>query len=441
MSDEPEVQGVAYSALAEQFGTPLFVYDSAALAEQYRRLRASLDPSLEFFFSLKANPNVSVCARLRGLGARAEVSSLTELVTARLAGVLARDIVFLGPGKSRDELSACLDEGIYAIVCESFGELEIIDELARRRGVVAPVALRVNPAFSVKGSGLTMGGRPRQFGIDEAELLDQPGLGRRYPGIRLMGVHAYLGTRILDPHVIAENTRRIMDLAQRLASRLDFPLELVDVGGGLGIAYFDGERDLDLPALAGELNPLIGRFRAGHPDTRLVMELGRYLTAPAGTYLARVRYVKTSLGQRFAVTDGGTHHHMAAVGVGSYVRRNFPIQLLGRHASEPTEPWQITGPLCTPNDTLGRNVPLPPVRPGDLIGVLRSGAYGPTASPGQFLSHGYPAEVMVHDGQPHLVRERDRPADLLSRQHLPDELASAPGSAAAAGPRPGAIVG
>jgi diaminopimelate decarboxylase len=425
MSDALAVQGITYSSLAEGFGTPLYVYDSAVLAAQYQRLRAALDPGLEFFYSLKANPNISICARLRALGARAEVSSLTELMTARRAGVEGRDIIFLGPGKSAAELAACLDGRVYAIVCESFGELRVIDDLARSRGVVAPVALRVNPSFTVKGSRLTMGGRPRQFGIDEQALAERPDLARSHPFVRLLGIHAYLGTRILEPSVIAENSRRILALAEQLSARLDFPLAMVDIGGGLGVAYFDGETDLGVPDLAAQLNPVIGEFRAGHPDTRLVMELGRYLTAQAGTYLAQVHYVKESMGESFAVTDGGTHHHMAAVGVGSFVRRNFPIRLLGRVSQEPPVPWQVSGPLCTPNDLLGKNVQLPPLRPGDLIGVTRSGAYGPSASPGHFLSHGYPAEVLVHNGRPHLIRDRDQPADLLRQQRLCDLAESA----------------
>lgn len=418
MSDALEVQGVPFTALAEQFGTPLYVYDSVALAEQFNRLRTTLDPALEIFFSLKSNPNVSICARLHALGARAEVSSLAELMTARRAGVPGADIIFLGPGKSPDELAACLDAEVYAVVCESFGELALIDEIARARGVVAPVALRVNPGFAIKGSGLTMGGKPRQFGIDEDELLAQPDLAARHPHLRLMGVHVYMGTRILDAEVVVENARRIFDLAERLHARLGIDLEMVDIGGGLGVAYFDGEHDLDVATLTSALNPVVAAFRAAHPRTRLILELGRFLTAPAGIYLVRVRYVKDSMGQRFAITDGGTHHHMAAVGVGSYVKRNFPMRLLGRPSLDPAQPWQITGPLCTPADTLGKNVSLPPLRPGDLVGVLRSGAYGPTASPVQFLSHGYPSEVLVHDGHAYLVRERDRPEDLLRRQRL-----------------------
>jgi diaminopimelate decarboxylase len=435
MAEAPDgVQGISFTALAERFGTPLYVYDSAALAAGYDALRSALHPALELFYSLKANPNVSVCARLAALGAGAEVSSLVELTTARRAGVHPDDLLFVGPGKSEEELAACLRERLLVTVCESVEELRRLDELARRHSTVVPVALRVNPSFAVKGSRLTMGGRPRQFGIDEAELLARPEAVVRFRGLRLAGVHVYLGTRILDEGLVVENTRRILDLARRLADRLDFPLDVVDIGGGLGVAYFDGERDLSVPDLAAGLNPLVAAFRAAHPHTRLVMELGRYLTAPAGTYVTRVRYVKTSMGERFAVLDGGTHHHMAAVGTGSYVHRNFPIHRLGPGPGrgEP-EPWQLAGPLCTPNDVLGRNVLLPRLRPGDLVGVRRSGAYGASASPGWFLSHGFPAEVLVHDGVAHLVRERDRPQDLLGRQRLAP-LDAAPGATPGATP-------
>jgi diaminopimelate decarboxylase len=418
MTTEFTIQGVGITRLAERYGTPLYVYDGDELADRITGLRRLLHPSTEVFFSLKSNPNVSVCALLHGHGARAEVSSMAELVTARWAGVAPEDIIFLGPGKSRAEIDACLEEGIAAIVCESFGELALIDRLAAARGLVAPVALRVNPAFAVKGSRLTMGGKPRQFGIDERQLLDDPGLASRHPNVRLMGVHVYLGTRILDVDPVVENTRRIFALAEQLAHRLGFPLELVDVGGGLGVAYFDGERDLDLELLAERMNPMVGEFADRHPGARLALEAGRYLTAWCGTYVVRVRYVKTSMDRNFAVTDGGTNHHMAAVGIGSAIRRNFPMRVLNRIDEAATESWHVTGPLCTPNDVLGTDVALPAVRPGDLVGILRSGAYGPTASPVLFLSHGYPAEVLVHGGQSYLVSERDQPADLLRRQHL-----------------------
>lgn len=417
---------IDYGALAGEFGTPLYVYDGDTLAGTVTELRAMLHPALEIFFSLKSNPNISVYAVLQEHGARAEVSSLVELRTVLAVGASPADILFLGPGKSDQELVACIEAGIYAIVCESFDELARIDGFAAARGVRQRVLLRINPACAVSGSRLTMGGKPRQFGIDEAEVLAAGDLTGRYRYADVAGIQVYMGTRILDASVVVRNTAYVFELADRVAEGTGIRLDAVDIGGGLGVAYFDGEDDLDLAALAKELNPLLSGFHAAHPETRLIMESGRYLTARAGTYLMRIRYVKESMGERFAVTDGGTHHHMAAVGIGSFVKRNFPVALLGRSTDEPSQPWQITGPLCTPNDTVAKNAALPPLRVGDLLGVGRSGAYGPTASPGLFLSHGYPAEVLVRSGTAHLVRVRDEADDLLRVQRLytnnPDPL-------------------
>ncbi|MBD5785592.1 type III PLP-dependent enzyme [Cellulosimicrobium terreum] len=410
-----------FADVAERFGTPVYVYDAGVMATHFRRLRERLHPALEIFYSLKANPNVSVCGALRALGANAEVSSLAELRTATAAGVPPHDVLFLGPGKSRSELVACLEVGVRAIIVESFGELALVDEIAAASGRTARVVLRVNPSFAVKGSGLTMGGKPRQFGIDEQQLLDRPGTCADLRAVHVMGVQVYMGTRILTESTVVENTRRIFDLAERIAAHLGFPLELVDVGGGLGVAYFERESDLDVDVLTEHLNPVVEEFAAAHPATTLVMELGRYLVATCGTYVARVRYVKESMGERFAVADGGTNHHMAAVGIGSFVKRNFPVRLVGRESTAEEVPWNVTGPLCTPNDTIGKAVALPSdVGPGDLVAVDRSGAYGPSASPVNFLSHGHPAEVLVVDGEPLLVRRADTVDDLLSHQVFHD---------------------
>jgi diaminopimelate decarboxylase len=459
-----QVQGKSFGELAEEFGTPLFVYDADVLEGTFRELRGLLPESVDIFFSLKANPNISVCAFLGARGAGAEVSSYAELVTALRAGVAPEDIIFLGPGKDLRELTACVEAGIHAVVCESLEELRQLDRLAAEAdaeadvkadaeaGVKAgaepdadavaearavadrrvPVVLRVNPAFSTKGSGLAMGGKPRQFGIDEEELRDAKSELAELRNIRVRGVHAYMGTRFLHHEDVVRNTREVLAAAEDLAGRLGFPLETVDFGGGLGVAYFDNEDDLDLTALGAGMRAAIAPFATRNPGCRLIIELGRFLTATAGTYVVRARYVKESRGETFVVADGGTNHHMAAVGVGSFVKRNFPVvhlgpvqgqgqgQVPGSASEAPLRRYTLTGPLCTPNDVVAKKVELPEVRPGDLLGVQRSGAYGPTASPGLFLSHGYPAEVLVHRGRAHLVRERDTTEDLLAKQRLVD---------------------
>ncbi|MET7584130.1 type III PLP-dependent enzyme [Streptomyces microflavus] len=414
-----EIQGVTLAAIAEEFGTPLFVYDGQVLSGTLGGLKDVLPTGVDVLYSLKANPNISVCALLNRAGAGAEVSSTAELMTALRADVDPEDIVFLGPGKTRADLAACLDAGIHAVVCESFAELRMLDAVAAGRGGgPARVLLRVNPAFHSKGSGLAMGGKPRQFGIDEEQVRACRPLLDELHHVEVAGFHAYMGTRFLDHEDIVANTGKILAMAESLAADLRIDLATVDFGGGLGVAYFENEKDLDTDALGKGLSDPVTAFRDRHPGCRLIMEIGRFLTARAGTYVTRALYVKESLGESFVVADGGTNHHMAAVGIGSFVKRNFPVRHLGRPQARAGRSYTITGPLCTPNDTLAKRASLPEVVPGDLLGVERSGAYGPTASPGLFLSHGYPAEILVHQGRARLVRERDTPEDLIARQYL-----------------------
>lgn len=420
-TSELEVQGVPISRIAEEFDTPLYVYDAEVLRSVYRSVRDRLHPAVDVFYSLKANPNVSLCGYLASLGAGAEISSLVELMTVRRAGIAPENVVFLGPGKTRGELEACVAAGVHAIVCESLDELPVLEAIAADAGRdEVSVLLRVNPDFHTKGSGLAMGGKPRQFGIDADLLRRSRGVLAGLRRVRVDGFHAYMGTRFLNADDLVHNTRQILALADELAGTLGVPLRTVDFGGGFGVAYFDNEKDLDLEATVTGINEAVGPFRAAHPGCRLINELGRYLVALCGTYVVRALYVKESMGEDFVVADGGTNHHMAAVGVGSFVKRNFPIRSLTRYRDEPTGKYTVTGPLCTPNDVIGKKVVLPPVEAGDLLGVERSGAYGLTASPGLFLSHGFPAEVLVHDGTPHLIRERDRKEELLAKQRLVD---------------------
>lgn len=416
---ELHVQGIPVSEIAERFGTPLYLYDADVLAATYTALRDRLHPALDIYFSLKANPNVSVCAELVRLGAGAEVSSGIELATARQAGARPEDAIVLGPGKTDEELRACVRAGMRAVVVESVTELRRLDAIAADIGnTPVDVLLRVNPAFVAKGSGLSMGGKPRQFGIDEEAVPAALALAATLAHVRVRGMHAYMGTRILESADVVHNTKGILALAAELHRSHGMALDCVDIGGGLGVAYFAGERDPDVDALTAGVNAAVDDFVAGHPGTRLILELGRYLVAYCGRYVVRVLDIKSSRGDTFVVADGGTNHHMAAVGIGSFVKRNFPIRSLTRFDEPATGRYTLTGPLCTPNDVVGKQVPLPPVAVGDLLGVERSGAYGPTASPVQFLSHGYPAEVMVRAGTAHLVRRRDTADDLLGKQVL-----------------------
>ncbi|MEV8443336.1 diaminopimelate decarboxylase [Actinosynnema sp. NPDC051121] len=415
---EYTVQGTGISELVERFGTPLYIYDGDVIVETYRRMRAALSDTVEIFYSLKPNPNISVVRLLHRAGASAEVCSAGELDSALRAGVSPSDILFTGPGKSVEELRTLVDLGIRAVICESFDELALLDELSARAGKRTPVLLRVNPAFGVRGGRLTMAGRPREFGMDEEQVLAATDLLARHPNLDVLGIHVFTGTRILDVDVVVENTERIFDLAVKVSEALGFEPRLVDIGGGLGIPYYPGEEELDLERLAVGINNAVAEFVLRFPDARVAIEPGRYMVGPSGVYAIRARYVKESKGERFVITDGGTHQNMAAVGTGTYLKRNFPMALLSDTDRPVAGPCTVTGLLLTPTDTIGKNVELPEIAPGDVIGVFQTGAYGPSASITYMNGQGFPAEVLVHQGKASLVRRRDTTEDLFTHQIL-----------------------
>jgi diaminopimelate decarboxylase len=224
-----------------------------------------------------------------------------------------------------------------------------------------------------------------------------------------------MGTRILDASTIRENTRRILQWAVRIAETSGGPLAFVDVGGGFGVKYFDGETELDLEILASELAGPVEDFRKRFPSTKIIFELGRYLVAHAGVFVTAVRYVKRCGDTLFAICDGGSSCHASAAGLSSLFRRNFPITRLAG-SSNRSAVYTLTGPLCTPTDVIAENVLLGELESGDLLGVHQSGAYGATASPVHFLGFGHPAEVLVDDRTVLLIRAPTSIKDVLAAQ-------------------------
>lgn len=406
--------------VVKKYGTPVYIYDGNIIMDKFKTIRNSLPDYIDIYYSLKANPNISITRLLSELGAKAEVCSLTELMTALRAGVENKNIIFLGPGKSIGEIKESIEHEIFAIVCESLEEIEIVDKISNYKNKITNILIRVNPSFTVKGTKLTMGGKPRQFGIDEEIILNNRTLFRNFKNINILGFHAYMGTRILSESTICENTRKILDLSKRLSEQLDIDLKVVDIGGGLGVPYFDKEKSLDIYFLGQEMTKILEQFHLEYPNVQLIMELGRFLVAESGMLVSEILYKKKSMGKNFLVTNAGTNVHMAAAGLGSFIKRNFPITSIKLDDSKKIEKevYNITGPLCTPNDTVGIDVELPILDVKDLIVILNSGAYGPTASPTNFLGHGFPAEVLVIGENMYLIREKDTPEDLISKQRL-----------------------
>jgi diaminopimelate decarboxylase len=399
--------------------TPFYCYDADQVRQSLHSLKRHLPEGADIFYSLKANPNRAIVAILNREGAGAEVSSPAELKIAQAADVSRRRIICVGPAKSEGDLRACMAAGIKAIVAESLDELRMIAAIAAERGEVHPVAIRINPDFHSAKVRIAMTGRASQFGIDEAELPEVLAFFRGCRELVLVGLHVYLGSRILDAAAILENTRNILGMAARLRAMLGRQLAFVDIGGGFGVGYHEQERDLDAGMLGAGLGALIEAFRRDAPQTRVIIELGRFLVARAGTFVTRLRGVKASKGRHFAVCDGGSNVCAAASGFGAAMRRTFPIRGVG--GGPAAREYTLTGPLCTPADVIGQAVPLPILQRGDLLRIDRTGAYGPSASPTQFLSFGHPAEVLIDGDAIVLVRRAD-PPEAIAALHIRETL-------------------
>ena len=413
--------GIPVSQISERYGSPFYLYHGEMITDRVRRVRGALGGDVEVTYSVKANPNLAVCqliAREQLTGA--EVASSGELVVTRAAGFEPEDIVFAGPAKTDDELRRSVEEGIFAVNVESLNEINRLAAVAEAAGKKMGVGLRVNPAQQLMGSGMRMGGTVGQFGLDQADLAEAVKRTLAHPDhLTLRGIHVYTATQVFDVDALVEHCRNIFEVALETADLSGEPLEMIDFGGGFGVPYFEKTEEFDLERFGEGYGELLSHYRSDPrlAGCRFVFELGRYLVADAGVYVTRVVDVKGMKGKTFATTDGGMNHHLTATGnMGQVFRKAYPLLNLTRDAEPGEEGVAVAGPCCTPLDLFGNNIPIAEPGPGDLLGVFYSGAYGYSASNLGFLSHPTPAEVLVWQGETHLLRPAGKPEDVLKGQ-------------------------
>ena len=389
------IGGVAPARLAERVGsTPFFAYDRRLLTERVELLRGALPAAIDIGYAVKANPMPAVVQHLSGLVDGFDVASAQEMRVALDTPTPPERVSFAGPGKTVAELTQAIAAGV-TLELESETEAERVTLIGDRLGVRPRVAVRVNPDFRVKGSGLRMGGGPQQFGIDAEQV---PALLSELAGadVELLGFHIFAGSQNLNAEILCEAQRRTVELALRLAEHAPAPIRYLNLGGGFGIPYSDRDRPLELGPIGDNLSELVSTMiEPNLPAARVAIELGRYIVGECGVYVTRVVDRKRSRGKTFVVVDGGLHHQLAASGnFGQVIRRNYPVAVAGAGGAE-TETVTVVGCLCTPLDLLADDVALPRVEVGDLVIIFQAGAYGLTASPTSFLSHPAPVEVLV----------------------------------------------
>lgn len=389
------VGGLRTSELVEKAGgTPAFVYSSDLIRACVKRLRTAMPDRLSLHYAVKANPYGEVLKLFDDLVDGFDIASGGELSMVIAASIDPSNVSFAGPGKRDAELEAAIGAGV-TLNLESEAEADRALAIAGRLGVTPRLAIRVNPDFDLKGSGMKMGGGAKPFGVDAARV---PELSRRViaSGAEWRGFHIFAGSQALDAEAIAETQAQTLLLAAQLAEESGVALPRCNLGGGFGIPYFSGDQQLDIALIGSRLGEAFDRLPPSLAGTDFCIELGRYLVGEAGVYLTRIVDRKESHGEIFLVTDGGLHHQLAASGnFGTVVRRNYPLAIASRFGAPVEEEASVVGCLCTPLDRLADKAGLPRTEVGDIVAVFCAGAYGASASPASFLGQGPAREILV----------------------------------------------
>ena len=396
--------GVSIASIVESVGTPVYVYGGLAIRNAY----GELDEAFAGFphrihYALKANSTLGIVRLLRSLGSKVDANSGGEIDVALRAGYAPADIVFTGVGKTRQELERAISLGVGAINAESAGELDRIAALAEALGREAHVALRVNPDIDAGSHPhISTGLRINKFGVPLQDARAIYRQRRDCASIRFVGVHAHIGSQITTVDPLRSSARALVTLALELQSD-GIPLEHIDVGGGLGIAY--ERRPLATAAdYAAAILPELRRL--GLP---VVLEPGRFIVGPAGALVARVVDTKTFPDERrFAVLDAGMGELIRPALYGSH---HEIVAVRPREGSE--EPWDIVGPICESSDVFARSRSMPDLEVGDLVAILDAGAYGSVMA-SNYNRHLLPAEVLVDDGRWTVIRRRQTIDDVLA---------------------------
>lgn len=394
---QPElmIQGRTISDWARQIGsTPFYIYDSSIIQKKVQELRAHLPKKVKIHYAIKANPNSEILNILADLVDGFDLASSGELKRALQTSMSTQHMSFAGPGKTDTDLAEAIQAKVLLHV-ESLGEIQRCLALSKKLQHPPRIALRINPDYDMKSSGMKMGGGSKQFGID-AEQIPEIISSLQNNKCAVEGLHIFAGSQNLDAQIICQTLDSAFNLLDRFQNHLATELRSFNFGGGLGIPYFEKDSEIDLEHVGVHLSKLIQNFEKKFPNAEPVIELGRFLVGECGIFVSRVVDKKVSRGQTFIILDGGMNCHLAATGnLGQVLKRPFPIKVLNRLTDFPLEAVNIVGPLCTPLDSFGNQVMLNTCAVGDLVGIFQSGAYGFTASPMHFLSQSLATEIVV----------------------------------------------
>ncbi len=406
-------EDVDLAALAREAGTPLYVYSTQMLAQNFSDFAEACPRDTLIAFSVKANGNLAVLKTLARLGAGADVVSSGELKKALAAGIPAGKIVFSGVGKSRHEMQVALEAGIYQFNVESEPELEALDQIARQLGRRAPTAIRVNPDVDAHTNAkITTGTADTKFGIPLGRIRDAYRLARSLEGLEITGIDVHIGSQISQLEPFSETCARVTALVRRLRED-GIEIRRVDLGGGLGVSYKPDTAAPDLGAygaLVAHLKHTLG--------VSLIVEPGRHIAADAGILLARVLYVKRGATKTFVILDAGMNDLIRPA---LYQAYHAILPVAEPSAAGAHETYDVVGPVCETTDLFASDRILPRLESGDLVAIVTAGAYGAVMA-SAYNARPPAAEVLVNGAAWSLVRPRLSDDALVALDRLPPWL-------------------
>jgi diaminopimelate decarboxylase len=402
-------EDVPLADIAAREGTPCYVCSATAILEKFRAYDGAFGDAPHLVcYAVKANSNVGLLRLLAKAGAGFDIVSGGELYRVLKAGGDPANVVFSGVGKTSTEIDEALAAGIFVFNCESEPELALIDALAHRRGVKARVALRVNPDVDAATHAYISTGRlAHKFGVDIAEAEAIYERARQHKNLLIEGVSCHIGSQLMNPEPVMLAVDRVLDLIGRLRAK-GFEIKHADFGGGLGVAYKDGEVTPDIPAFVSELKARVAaRFPTGGSGLHFMIEPGRSIVAEAGVLLTRVLYRKTTGGKEFVIVDAAMND-LIRPALYSAHHEIIPVRDSGLEKMRA----DVVGPVCESGDFLARDREMPQVLPGDLLAICSAGAYGFVQS-SNYNSRPRAAEVMVEGSSWRVVRRRESHEDLV----------------------------
>jgi len=394
--------------LSEQYDSPFFLYDFDQIKQRINVVKRKLGENIKLYYSAKANPSIEILRKILPLVDGVDISSGGELRQVLKAGFAPIKVSFAGPGKTDKELSSAISESIGSINVESLNELKRIEKIADRLGKRVNVSIRINPMQEYKKFLITTGGKSSQFGIDEEKYRDFFSCLQGMNHCNYVGIHVFSGSQCLDEETLIENIAYILQIAKKVFNDTSIELKIINFGGGFGIPYYESEKEIDIDYVCSNITRQFKKFKQETGLSRCIgiLELGRYLIAEAGAYIARVIDLKESRKKKICVLSGGMNHNsLATIKFGRPRGENLKILNLSNTDSSVKEQVMLVGPLCTSLDVIGESVEINKPAIGHYIAILNSGAYSYTASPLLFLSHDTPAELLLDEDCVKVIRK------------------------------------